>query len=92
MVARFFLAKHQEELMMPVTLMTEQQAADILAIGVKTLQAWRVRGGGPKYVKVGRCVRYAEHDLEEFILRQTVACTSQGQEPSGDLDARVRSC
>lgn len=62
--------------MMTVALMTEQQAADILVIGVKTLQKWRGHGDGPKYVKVGRCVRYAERDLEEFILRQTVACTS----------------
>jgi hypothetical protein len=62
--------------MASVTLLTEQQAAEVLAIKVKTLQAWRVRGGGPKFVKVGRCVRYTEGDLQEFIVMNTVSHTA----------------
>jgi predicted DNA-binding transcriptional regulator AlpA len=64
--------------MVKTTLVTEQQAAAILTIRVKTLQAWRVRGGGPKFVKVGRCVRYAEHDIEEYIEARTRDHTPPG--------------
>jgi hypothetical protein len=57
-------------------LLTEQKAADILAIQVKTLQAWRVRGGGPKFVKLGRCVRYLQTDLEQYLAEHTFDHTS----------------
>ena len=40
-----------------------------------SLQAWRVRWGGPKFVKLGRCVRYTERDLEEFIAQKTLTHT-----------------
>ena len=61
-------------------LLTEEQTAAWLTIKVKTLQAWRVRGGGPQYVKVGRCVRYPLESLEEYIRRRTVAHTSAALE------------
>jgi excisionase family DNA binding protein len=57
-------------------LLTEQQAAERLTVAVKTLQAWRVRGGGPKFVKLGRSVRYTEQDLEEYVRAHTVAHTA----------------
>jgi hypothetical protein len=41
-------------------LLDEKQAAALLNVSVKSLQAWRCRGGGPKFVKIGkRLVRYA---------------------------------
>jgi predicted DNA-binding transcriptional regulator AlpA len=57
-------------------LLTEGQAAEWLTVRKKTLQAWRVRGGGPKFVKLGRCVRYVESDLEEFVALRTLNHTS----------------
>jgi excisionase family DNA binding protein len=59
-----------------VILLTERQAAQRLTVAVKTLQAWRVRGGGPKFVKLGRSVRYTEQDLEEYVRAHTVAHTA----------------
>jgi hypothetical protein len=50
-------------------LLTAQQAGAILRIEPRTLQNWRHRGGGPKYVKVGGSVRYRREDLEEYILQ-----------------------
>ncbi len=64
-----------------LSLLTETQAAELLAIKTKTLQAWRVRGGGPRYVKMGRCVRYRLADLEEYIRQRTMAHTAQAVEP-----------
>ena len=52
---------------MMTTLLTEQEAAGLLRMSVKSLQGWRVKGGGPKFLKIGRCVRYAIPDLEAFL-------------------------
>jgi excisionase family DNA binding protein len=56
-------------------LLTEQQAAQVLTVKEKTLQAWRVRGGGPKFVKLGRCVRYRREDLDKFLDERTMTHT-----------------
>ena len=58
-------------------LFAEQQAAQILGVTVKALQKWRVTGAGPRFVKIGRLVRYTEDTLEEFIQQRTVASTSE---------------
>ena len=60
-----------------LSLLTEAQAAELLAISAKTLQAWRVRGGGPRYIKLGRCVRYRIDDIEEYVRQRTMAHTAQ---------------
>ena len=58
-------------------LLTEFQASEVLQIGVRTLQGWRVRGQGPKYRKLGRAVRYSRNELIEWADRQTVGSTSE---------------
>jgi excisionase family DNA binding protein len=45
----------------------EDKAAQHLGLSVRTLQKWRVRGGGPPYHKLGRAVRYSADDLDAFI-------------------------
>lgn len=44
---------------------------------VKTLQAWRSRGGGPPFVKIGRLVRYRGCDVKQWITSRTVRSTSE---------------
>ena len=51
----------------PQSLMTERQASAYLAVAVKTLQGWRWRGEGPRFLKLGRAVRYRRAELEAFI-------------------------
>jgi Helix-turn-helix domain len=57
-------------------IMLGQQATDFLLVRVKTLQAWRVRGGGPKFLKLGRSIRYRQSDLEAFLAEHTFLNTS----------------
>jgi len=62
----------------------ETQAALFLGVSVRTLQAWRVRGGGPPYVKISRVVRYQRGALAAFQEQHTVSSTSEargGREP-----------
>jgi predicted DNA-binding transcriptional regulator AlpA len=58
------------------TLLTEAQVAEKWGLSRKTLQAWRIKGGGPKYVKMGRSVRYSEDALAEFQQSRTQDSTS----------------
>lgn len=71
-------------------LRTEQEAAHQLNLSPKTLEGWRTRGGGPKFVRLGtRAVRYRPADLNEFVergLRTSTAsepCPKRVQEPGG---------
>ncbi|KGO35170.1 MAG: helix-turn-helix domain-containing protein [Desulfoprunum sp.] len=53
-------------------LLTQEQAAELLGVLPKTLQAWRTTQRYPlKFVKVGRCVRYRLQDLADFIEKRT---------------------
>lgn len=58
-------------------LVDEVAAAEILQISRRTLQAWRVKGGGPRYVRVGRAVRYSVTDLNSWIEARKASSTSE---------------
>lgn len=49
----------------------------MLRITTKTAEAWRSRGGGPRYIKVGSLVRYRKSDICQWIERRTVDSTSR---------------
>lgn len=57
-------------------LIDEAQAAHMLALSIRTMQGWRLRGGGPLYIKIGRAVRYRRGDLAAFIEARVVASTT----------------
>ena len=62
----------------PDQLMTEKEAAAILCYSPRALQNWRVRGGGPRYVKVnGNSVRYQMRDLTAWIDARKQKNTAQ---------------
>lgn len=47
-------------------LMTSDEVAERWGIKPETLKAWRHYGKGPKFVKIGRSVRYKLSDIEAF--------------------------
>lgn len=55
----------------------EDWLAGYLSITTKAIQAWRTRGGGPKFIKVGRLVRYRKSDVDAWIESRSRANTSQ---------------
>ena len=58
-----------------VELLNEAQAAKQLSVAPRTLQAWRFYGRGPRWVKVsGRCVRYRQIDLEDWVAEHLIGC------------------
>ena len=46
--------------------LTEREAAEILSVSPKTLQAWRWMRKGPAYVRYVRAIRYLPADLEAY--------------------------
>jgi predicted DNA-binding transcriptional regulator AlpA len=48
-------------------LMDQREVAEILCVSPRTLEQWRWRDLGPRYVKVGSLVRYRECDVQDYI-------------------------
>jgi len=48
-----------------------------MLLSPKTLQAWRVSGRGPRFVKLGRRVFYRASDLIRFIEANTFQSTAE---------------
>ena len=59
------------------SLLTEKQTSRLMGFSVRTLQACRVRGGGPRFVKISaRCVRYRQDDLDSWVADRLRRSTS----------------
>jgi Helix-turn-helix domain len=48
-------------------LLTEVEAAKILRLSTRTLQAWRIKAVGPPFVRAGRAVRYRRPDISAWV-------------------------
>ena len=56
--------------------LTEREVADMLGLSVATLRAWRHRGKGPRFLRLGRSVRYLPSDMADFVRASAVDTTS----------------
>jgi excisionase family DNA binding protein len=66
--------------------LTERQVAEHLGLSVATLRAWRHRGKGPRFLRLGRSVRYLPSDVDEFVRASTVDTQSDS---SSDDDSEL---
>jgi predicted DNA-binding transcriptional regulator AlpA len=62
-------------------LLTTEQAATKLGLSERTLEAWRFRGEGPPFLRVGpRRVAYSLNDLDSWLrLRRCDPDTARAQ-------------
>jgi excisionase family DNA binding protein len=58
-------------------LLKTAESAKQTGLSIRTFERMRSSGMGPRFVKVGRAVRYRESDLEEWLTSQTVRSTSE---------------
>lgn len=59
-------------------LVDETRAAELLSVNPRTLQQWRLRGTGPRFVRISsRCVRYRFHDLFVWAEERLRSSTSE---------------
>lgn len=52
-------------------------ASKLVGLAVSTLEKLRVSGGGPRFCKLGRAVRYRTCDLEDFLADRVRSNTSE---------------
>lgn len=52
---------------LPDPLMTQRQTADYLGKVERTLERWRRDGVGPRYLRVGRTIRYRRADVDAWL-------------------------
>ena len=65
--------------------LTEREVAELLGLSVATLRAWRHRGKGPRFLRLGRSVRYLPADVAEFV-RASAVDTTPVSSSDGDSD------
>jgi Helix-turn-helix domain len=63
-------------------LLTVGEAAAVLRCSVASLNRWRLTGEGPRFIYVGRRVRYARAALADFIAASTRRSTSDAGQPA----------
>ncbi len=58
-------------------LLAPERTAEIIGVGVKTLEIWRIRGQGPAFIRAGRSIKYDPRDLDAWIQSRRATSTSQ---------------
>lgn len=62
----------------PDNLLDENRAAEFISVNARTLQQWRLRGTGPRFVRISsRCVRYRYRDLVSWAEKLLRSSTSE---------------
>jgi excisionase family DNA binding protein len=59
--------------------LTTEEAAQYLNLRPSTLEAWRCRGNGPRFLKMGKSVRYPVGSLDDFQQQRTFRSTSESR-------------
>jgi len=54
----------------------EREAATAIGFSASWLRQQRMRGTGPAYIRVGRAVRYAVADLDQFLAAHRIETRS----------------
>jgi len=61
--------------------LTDSEVASRLGVSRFTVRSWRLKGVGPRFLKMGRAVRYRSQDVDEYerqALVETQARSDHG--------------
>ena len=53
------------------------QTSEYIGLAVSTLEKARVAGTGPRFIRMGRAVRYRRADLDGWMAERVVGSTSE---------------
>jgi predicted DNA-binding transcriptional regulator AlpA len=68
------------------TAITESELARRAAVSTAVLRKWRREGTGPRFVRLGRCVRYLVADVDTWLRSwRSIVVTSRLEMASGDV-------
>lgn len=52
--------------------LTDIEVAARLGVSRFTVRSWRIKGVGPRFLKLGRAVRYRPEDVDEYVQQVMV--------------------
>ena len=58
--------------------LTETELCERLTVSARTLQSWRQQGKPPKFLKIGRSIRYPLSAIEDFESNSLKSSTFEG--------------
>lgn len=78
-----------------MSLLTNEETAALLGIKPNTLEIWRCKSKGPRFIKLGRekqsAIRYRGEDVSEWIDQQSFASTS-AYSPAAQTSIKSLNC
>jgi len=70
----------------PERFLSTKDLAELLGLKPQSLRAWRLRGNGPKYIRLGQGTKapvvYRWRDVEEWLVERTFRHTAE-EDPNG---------
>ena len=57
--------------------MTPPELSALTGMKLQTLAAWRCRGGGPPFTRIGASIRYSRTSVEKWLTARTGTSTTQ---------------
>jgi predicted DNA-binding transcriptional regulator AlpA len=69
--------QHMHHLTHIPTLLNSPEAARLLKVSLSWLAKARMNGDGPPYIRVGRCIRYSEAALLQWLKSRQRLSTSE---------------
>jgi excisionase family DNA binding protein len=58
-------------------LLTTSEVAEALGVAEISLRKWRIAGAGPRFVRLGRSVRYRKAAVDAFLHEREYGSTSE---------------
>src|SRR5262249_30565203 len=62
-------------------ILTDIEGADRLGVSRFTVRSWRLKGVGPRFLKMGRAVRYRSRDVDEYERQALVETQAPSDHP-----------
>ena len=75
----------------PQRLLTTAEAAEFVRLSQAHLEKCRVYGRGPRFVRLGRAIRYRIEDLQAWIAAGLAESTSEPRRSTSEADAAARA-
>jgi len=77
-LAQQLLKKLESELTVTAEYLNTKDSAKYLGMSTQALEIWRCYGGGPKFTKLSKAVRYKKSDLDAFMASHSRNNTAEG--------------
>lgn len=68
-------------------LLDTERVAKVCGLSEVTLRRWRMTGEGPRFIRLGRAIRYRRADLDAYLADRLFTTTTEADMALGRADA-----